>query len=123
MIWLPILGLAVGVAIGLVSHIAIPITFSYYLSIAILASLDTVFGGIRASLEKTFDSFVFITGFFTNVLVAVLLTYIGNQLNVDLYLAAIVAFGVRLFQNIAIIRRIMFNRVGHRHAEEGSGKA
>jgi len=120
MIWLPILGLVVGVAIGLVSHLAIPISFSYYLSIAILASLDTVFGGIRASLEKTFDGFIFVTGFFTNVLVAVLLTYIGNQLNVDLYLAAVVAFGVRLFQNIAIIRRIMFNRVSHRNSKESS---
>lgn len=122
MIWLPVLGLVVGVAIGLVSNFSIPVAFSSYLSIAILASLDTVFGGIRASLEKTFDDFVFLTGFFTNVIVAVLLTYIGNQLNVDLYLAAVVAFGVRLFQNIAIIRRIMFNKVSHRDGKQAPQK-
>jgi small basic protein len=123
MIYLPVLGLVVGVAIGLVSNFSIPLEYSSYLSIAILASLDTVFGGIRASLEKGFDGFVFVTGFFTNVIVAVLLTYIGNQLNVDLYLAAVVAFGVRLFQNIAIIRRIMFNKVGpHRHDTEAVQK-
>jgi small basic protein len=106
-IWLPVLGLVVGAAIGLVSKWTIPVEYSSYLSIAILAALDTVFGGIRASLEKSFDDTVFLTGFFTNILVAALLAYIGVQLGVDLYLAAVVAFGVRLFQNIAVIRRIV----------------
>lgn len=117
MIWLPVLGLIVGVGIGLVSNVNIPPALSSYLSIAILASLDTVFGGVKASLEKNFDGFVFLTGFFFNAIVAALLAYIGNQLSVDLYLAAVVAFGVRMFQNIAIIRRIMFNKVNHRHDE------
>lgn len=115
MIWLPILGLIVGVAIGFVSNVTIPVAYSSYLSIAILAALDTVFGGVRASLEKSFDGAVFLSGFFFNTLVAALLAYIGVQLGVDLYLAAVVAFGVRLFQNIAIVRRILFNRVGSRH--------
>ncbi|WP_370541857.1 small basic family protein [Alicyclobacillus sp. SO9] len=118
--WLPVLGLVIGVGIGLVSNVNIPPALSSYLSIAILASLDTVFGGIKASLEKNFDGFVFITGFFFNAIVAALLAYIGNQLSVDLYLAAVVAFGVRMFQNIAIIRRIMFNKVNHRHSDQSA---
>lgn len=117
MIWLPVLGLVVGVAFGLVTNIAIPVAFSGYLSIAILAALDTVLGGIRASLEKSFDGAVFLTGFFTNTLVAALLAYIGNQLGVDLYLAAVVAFGVRLFQNIAAIRRNVFLLMRQRKLE------
>ncbi|MCL6631684.1 MAG: small basic family protein [Alicyclobacillus herbarius] len=114
MFWLPIIGLIVGVAIGYAINFTIPVAFTSYLSIAILAALDTVMGGVRASLEKTFDSFVFLTGFFFNTLVAVILAYIGNQLGVDLYLAAVVAFGVRLFQNIALIRRLAFNKMGER---------
>lgn len=114
MIWLPVLGLIVGVAIGFVANVTVPLMYSSYLSIAILAALDTVFGGIRASLDKTFDSAVFLSGFFFNTLIAALLAYIGNQLGVDLYLAAVVAFGVRLFQNIAVIRRIAFDRAGKR---------
>jgi small basic protein len=117
MIWLPVFGLVVGVALGLITHVAIPVAFSSYLSIAILAALDTVLGGIRASLEKSFDGAVFLTGFFTNTLVAALLAYIGNQLGVDLYLAAVVAFGVRLFQNIAAIRRIVFVLLRKRRVE------
>jgi small basic protein len=122
-IWLPIVGLIVGVAIGYATNFTIPVALSSYLSIAILAALDTVVGGVRASLEKTFDSFVFLTGFFFNTLVAALLAYIGNQLGVDLYLAAVVAFGVRLFQNIALIRRLAFNKMGHRqHKSPASDK-
>lgn len=119
MIWLPVLGLVVGVSIGFVTNVAIPVAYSSYLSIAILAALDTVFGGVRASLEKSFDGAVFLSGFFFNTLVAALLAYIGVQLGVDLYLAAVVAFGVRLFQNIAVIRRIAFNKVGaKRHKDK-----
>ncbi|MCL6548790.1 MAG: small basic family protein [Alicyclobacillus sp.] len=112
--WLPVLGLLIGVAIGFVSNVQIPVAYSSYLSIAILAALDTVFGGIRASLEKSFDDAVFLSGFFFNTLVAALLAYIGVQLGVDLYLAAVVAFGVRLFQNIAVIRRIAWGKMGSR---------
>ncbi|GMA49159.1 hypothetical protein GCM10025857_05160 [Alicyclobacillus contaminans] len=118
MIWLPIIGLLLGVGVGLAANVDIPVAYSSYFSIAILAALDTVFGGVRASLEKTFDGAVFITGFFFNTLVAALLAYIGVQLGVDLYLAAVVAFGVRLFQNIAVIRRIAFGRMGHRRQKD-----
>ncbi len=114
MIWLPILGLIIGVAIGLVSNVTVPVGYSSYLSIAILAALDTVFGGVRASLEKSFDGAVFLSGFFSNALIAALLAYIGVQLGVDLYLAAVVAFGVRLFQNIAVIRRLIFRSLQKR---------
>jgi len=114
MIWLPVLGLVIGVAVGFITNVNIPVLYSSYLSIAILAALDTVFGGVRASMEKTFDAAVFLSGFFFNTLVAALLAYIGNQLGVDLYLAAVVAFGVRLFQNIAVIRRMIFDKGGKR---------
>lgn len=111
MIWIPIVGLALGIAVGLVFNIDIPAQYSSYMSIAILAALDTVFGGIRASLERHFDSGVFITGFFSNTLMAALLAYIGAELGVDLYLAAVFAFGVRLFNNLATIRRLLLQRV------------
>lgn len=110
MIWLPIVGLILGVLLGLAFNVTIPPQFSSYLSIAVLAALDTVFGGIRAGLEGHFDSRVFISGFFFNTLLAAFLAFIGVQLGVDLYLAAVFAFGVRLFQNIATIRRILMDR-------------
>jgi small basic protein len=110
MIWVPVVGLVLGVLIGLSFDFTVSVQYSSYLSIAILAALDTVFGGIRASLEKHFDSSVFISGFFFNTLLAALLAFIGVQLGVDLYLAAVFAFGVRLFNNIATIRRLLVTR-------------
>ncbi|MDG5788282.1 small basic family protein [Evansella sp. AB-P1] len=108
--WLPIIGLLVGVLLGLFSEFRVPDEYSSYLSIAVLAALDTLFGGIRAHLENIFEETVFITGFFTNILLAAGLAFLGVHLGVDLYLAAVFAFGVRLFHNIALIRRILINK-------------
>lgn len=105
--WLSILGLILGVSLGLLTDIRIPPEYANYLSIAVLAALDTLFGGIRAHLQQVYDDRVFVSGFFFNILLAAGLAFLGVHLGVDLYLAAIFAFGVRLFQNIAVIRRII----------------
>ena len=80
-------------------------TYSSYLSIAIIAALDSVFGGIASVIKKNFDIKIFLTGFFGNAILSILLTILGNKLNVDIYLAAIVVFVGRMFTNLAIIRR------------------
>ncbi|WP_071459363.1 small basic family protein [Bacillus massilinigeriensis] len=108
--WLPIMGLIIGVMVGLLTDIRIPEEYANYLSIAILAALDTLFGGIRAQLQNIYDEKVFVSGFFFNILLAAGLAFLGVHLGVDLYLAAVFAFGVRLFQNIAVIRRIVLTK-------------
>ena len=105
--WLPLLGLILGIALGILTDIQIPAVYENYLSIAVLAALDTMFGGIRAQLQQGYDDKVFISGFFFNIILAAGLAFLGVYIGVDLYLAAIFAFGVRLFQNIAVIRRIL----------------
>jgi small basic protein len=108
--WLPIIGLLIGVLFGLYSNVKIPPEYSSYLSIAVLAALDTLFGGLRAHLQSSFDISVFVSGFFFNTLLAAGLAFLGVYLGIDLYLAAIFAFGVRLFNNLAVIRRILFHK-------------
>ncbi|MFC3211213.1 MULTISPECIES: small basic family protein [Planomicrobium] len=108
--WLSILGLILGLSLGLLTDIRIPPEYANYLSIAVLAALDTLFGGIRAHLQQVYDDKVFVSGFFFNILLAAGLAFLGVHLGVDLYLAAIFAFGVRLFQNIAVIRRILLSK-------------
>lgn len=105
--WLPIAGLLVGVLIGMFFPIVLSPFYARYMSVAILAAMDSVFGGVKAGLEGAFNTHVFITGFFGNMILAALLTYIGDRLGVELYYAALFAFGVRLFQNLGIIRRII----------------
>jgi small basic protein len=108
--WLPILGLLLGVLLGLMSELRIPPEYSNYLSIAILSALDTLLGGIRAHLQNIYDEVVFVSGFFFNIILAASLAFLGVHLGVDLYLVALFAFGVRLFQNIAVIRRILISK-------------
>ncbi|WP_134684576.1 small basic family protein [Brevibacillus migulae] len=108
--WLPVLGLVLGIAVGLLLDWRVPQEYSSYLSIALLAGLDTIFGGIRSYLERTFNVRIFMSGFFFNILFAAGLAFLGAFLGIDLYLAAIVAFGVRLFNNLAVIRRIILSK-------------
>src|SRR5579885_2255049 len=106
--WFPALGLLLGVLIGLMFSVTIPATYARYTAIAILAALDSILGAARAELEGEYDSQIFLSGLLTNMLLAGLLTYIGDRLGVQLSLAAIVGFGVRVFTNLARIRRLIF---------------
>lgn len=109
---LAVTGLAIGVIIGFNIPLILPQDYAKYMSVAALAALDSVFGGIRAAMEDKFNHGIFVSGFFSNTLLAAGLTFIGDRLGIDLYLAAVVAFGVRLFQNLAIIRRhILSNKI------------
>ena len=102
---LPLIGIMIGIFLGMMLPIDIPTAYSSYMSIAVLAALDSVFGGIRSTLEKQFEADVFISGFFGNAVLAAGLTYLGERLDVPIYLCAIFVFGYRLFNNFALIRR------------------
>lgn len=105
MIFIAILiGCIVGALLGMNAPI-IPYTLSKYLAISIVAALDSVFGGISSVVKENFDLKIFVTGFFGNAILSILLTYLGEKLNVDIYLAAIVVFVGRMFVNLAIVRR------------------
>lgn len=108
---LPIMGLIIGILIGvfLVPY-NIPQQYSTYVAVAILAALDSVFGGIAATTQSKFNMKIFLSGFFGNALLAAALAYLGDQLGIQIYLAAIFAFGNRLFLNFAIIRRFVLNK-------------
>jgi small basic protein len=103
--WLPIIGLLIGIVISYLFTITIPAQYSRYTAMAILAASDSILGAARAQLEGQYNNMVFISGFCVNTLLAGLLAFVGDRLGVELYYAAIVAFGVRLFDNLAIIRR------------------
>lgn len=111
-----ILGAILGINAPMISY-----TYSSYLAIAIIAALDSVFGGITSVIKKNFDLKIFITGFFGNAILSILLTILGQKLNVDIYLAAIVVFVGRMFTNLAIIRRYYVDKWSER-LEEKSNK-
>jgi small basic protein len=76
------LGLLAGIALGLVLDPTVPLWAQPYLPIAVVAALDAVFGGLRALLDGIFDDKVFVVSFLSNVVVAALIVFLGDQLGV-----------------------------------------
>ena len=99
-----LVGCIIGALVGINAPM-IPYTYSTFLAIGVIAALDSVFGGITSVLKKNFDIIIFISGFFCNSIFSIALTYLGQKLNIDIYLAALVVFVGRMFTNITIIRR------------------
>ena len=107
---IPALALVLGVVLGLVLEPTVPAALQPYLPIAVVAALDAVFGAVRAQLDGIFDDRVFVVSFVSNVLVAALVVFLGDQLGVggQLSTGVVVVLGIRIFSNAAAIRRHVF---------------
>ncbi len=105
------LGLLIGLLAGLLLQPEVPLWLEPYLPIAVVAALDAVFGALRAFLDGIFDDKVFVVSFTSNVLIAALIVYLGDQLGVggQLSTGVIVVLGIRIFSNVAAIRRHLFH--------------
>jgi small basic protein len=106
-----VVGLLLGILAGLLLEPSVPVPLQPYLPIAVVAALDAVFGGLRAYLDGIFDDKVFVVSFVSNVLIAALIVYLGDQLGVggQLSTGVIVVLGIRIFSNVAAIRRHLFH--------------
>lgn len=109
MIFMPILALLLGLAIGLLPSQDLKGPAGVYLAVACLAGLDTVCGGIKSNFEGRFQTDVFISGFFTNCLLAFFLAWMGDKIGVDIFLVCGIIFGQRIFNNLSLIRRHLLN--------------
>ena len=107
---IPILGVIIGLAIGVVLPYNIPAGYSIYVAVGILAALDAVFGGTVASMRGVFELRLFLTGIIGNTIISVILTFVGEQLGIPLYYAALFAFGNRMFNNFGVLRRLLIDK-------------
>ncbi|BDR54637.1 membrane protein [Bombiscardovia apis] len=105
-----ILGLIVGVIAGIFLQPDIPVALQPYLPIMVVAALDALLGAARSYFERSFSDRVFVISFFSNVITATLLVFLGNQLGVgsQLSTAVIVVLGIRIFSNVSSLRRFIF---------------
>ena len=108
---IPALGLVIGVVVGVLLQPEVPLWLQPYLPIAVIAALDAVFGAVRAVLDGIFHDKVFVISFLSNVVVAAFIVFLGDQLGVGSQLSTgvVVVLGVRIFSNVASIRRHLFN--------------
>ena len=110
MILAAIIGLTIGIVAGIYCPYSIPPEYARLMAVAVMAGLDAVLGGIRASLGNQYDTTVFMSGFFINGILAAFLCYAGNMIGIYLYMVAIFIFGMRIFQNIGVIRRLYMGK-------------
>lgn len=105
------LGLVVGIVLGLIFRPEVPVGMQPYLPIAVVAALDAVFGALRAYLDGIFDDKVFVVSFFSNVVIAAGIVWLGDKLGVggQLSTGVVVVLGIRIFSNVAAIRRHIFH--------------
>ena len=105
-----LIGLVIGIAVGIFSGVVFPPGFSAYVAMGILACMDSLLGGVYANMREDFRWKVFATGFVTNAVLAIALIWLGNQLSIDLSIAAIVVYGSRMFNNCSNIRHLILNK-------------
>ncbi|MBR5228116.1 MAG: small basic family protein [Clostridia bacterium] len=110
----------IGYVLG--SDIVVPYAFTEYIAVAILAFLDSLFGAAAANSQKKFSIVIFITGFFGNAIIAIFLVYLGQKLNMDIYLAAVIVFSSRLFNNFSIVRRSIIEDIENKRKEKKKTK-
>lgn len=110
MILIPIIALLLGILVGAVVVVDLPIAFAPYAAIIIMAGLDALSGGSRSLLEGKFLPTVFLTGFLANTMLGLFLIWLGDGLGVALLTPAAIVFGMRMFTNLSVIRRVLLRR-------------
>lgn len=118
-IWWSIFGFLAGVILGIFAPISIPIQFARYTAVGITGILDSIFGGIAADLKGDYSSTIFVSGLLFNMSAAILFTFLGDRLGIDLYLAVIIVFTFRIFANLSTVRYSFLTRfLGKKKVEE-----
>lgn len=118
-----VMGLGIGTLVGWYFGFGYPAQYSFYMSMALLAAVDSLLGAIRSEMEGRYDNLIFITGFLTNAILAAVLVYLGDRMGIPLFYAVIFVFGGRLFQNLAVIRRIIIDKYRQNKAEKDKSDA
>lgn len=105
-----ILGIIIGTVLGVLFPATISPEYSRYTAVAILALLDSLIAAIGAQTKKEFNVGNFITGLIFYAFITAFFVYLGDKLNLDLYLGVTVVFMFRIMQNIGVLRDFYFKR-------------
>lgn len=108
--WMPLTGIIIGLTIGLLFPLSIPVAITNFMSIIALCSIDSIFIGFRAKLSNKFDTLLFTNEFILNSILATVLVYLGNIMNTNMFIAVAIIFTARIFYNLSSINQYLFLR-------------
>lgn len=103
-------GLILGVVAGLNLNLIYSPEYAVYISLAILAILNAIFNLLNENLkgELTFiKSIIFVV---SDLVFGLLMGYVGEQLGLPIYLAAVFAFGNNIYKNLRTIINFMLEK-------------
>jgi small basic protein len=108
---IPLIGLAIGLAMATFSHWTISEEFSVFLAMGFIITLNIFFEGVVQYWNGTFRLKATLFGYMMNVFFTFFLLYIGYLLRVDLYIALFIVFGIKLFSNLSYISQRIFSKL------------
>ncbi|MFA5927320.1 MAG: small basic family protein [Patescibacteria group bacterium] len=117
-----LLSIIFGLILGTFIRIDIPPELTRYTAVAIVGILDSIFGAVRASIDNKYNTTIFLSGLAFNMFIAVLITYVGDKLNLDLYLAILVALTIRIFSNIGMIKSTTLEKMARKSSATTANK-
>ena len=98
-----IVGLSAGLMIG--SMINIELVHTKILIMLFMVSLDSLIGGLKSMDKTSFNDSLLISGFFINFTAGLILLYVGDKVDINLYYAALIALTIRILKNFSVLRR------------------
>lgn len=106
--WIPIIGLLIGLMIGGLLPLDFPNINTQLVTILVIIATDALFNGFLANLEGKFNTVFFSIEFILNSLLAIGIVYWGMIMSIDLFFAISVIFGVRIFHNLSLTNQKLF---------------
>ncbi len=101
------IGIILGIALALKLPINIPSAYTDLLAVGIVAGIDVVVSGVYSELRKSFIFKKFAARLFSGMILAILLSFIGEQLGVQLSFAVMIVFVLRIFENFSKIGQLI----------------
>lgn len=98
-----IAGVVLGVIAGLKLNVEYNPEYIVYISLAILAMINTIFTILCENLKGETKILKSVLYLFSDLLFALFLGYIGERLGLPIYLAAVFAFGNNIYKNLKIM--------------------
>jgi len=96
-------GLILGIVAGLNLNLVYNPNYIVYISLAILAVLNTIINMLHDSKTTELSMGKSIAYLLTDLLFALFLGFVGEQLGLPIYLAAVFAFGNNIYKKIKVI--------------------
>lgn len=93
-------GVILGILAGFNLNLVYNPDFAVYISLAVLAILNTIFSMLEENLKGELTPVKSITFLISDLGFGLLLGYVGEQLGLPIYLAAVFAFGNNIYKNL-----------------------